>query len=278
MSADWKNSICNTPSSVNFGIPLDYVGINGENSSPIDLFYSQQQKILAFCTPSFMTNNSSLSPLMLVGLVSNVESYFRGIFAHSIRLCPLARKNSSSKAMNLSSIYFGYDFLELSAFENQSLSDSQMIIKNIRVLFDIDINKNTSSISPPLMEYQKLCELRHSIVHCNGIINSKNAIELDLPPNRNHYQVDISFSELQNSALICTSLVRACNIEFFEKMITRWAIQWRLLPEYDSNNNLKKIKKIWNTFISEFDLQNNNISNPSTLLKTKNKIEKEFNL
>lgn len=278
MSSGWKNSICNSPSSVNFGGALNYVVTGGANSSPIDMFYNQQQKILSFCTPDFMTNNPTIAPLMLVGLVSNVESYYRGIFAHCIKICPIARKNSSTRAMNLSSIYFGYDFIELSAFENLSMSDPQVIIKNTKAVFNIEINSNSSSIKPPLLEFQKICELRHSIVHCNGIINSKNAVELDLPSNNNHYQVKLTFSEIQNAALICTSLVCASNIEFFEQMVNRWAIHWRQLPDYAPNENLEKFKKIWNTFISEIDLQNNNISNPSTLLKAKNKIEKEFNL
>lgn len=278
MSNDWKNSICSPASSVNFGLPTDYVGINEINSSPIDTFYAQQQQILTFCTPNFMIGNPTLAPLLLVGLVSNVETYFRAIFAHTIKICPIARKESSKKAMNLSSIYFGYDFIELSAFENQSMSDSQVIIKNIKTIFDININNNSCSIKPPLLEFQKICELRHSIVHSNGIINSKNAIELELPANANHYNVKLSFSEIQNAALICTSLICASNIAFFEQIVNRWAIKWRLFPEYESNSNLNKFKEIWKTFMSENDLQNNNISNPSTMIKTKNKIEKEYNL
>lgn len=278
MQNTWKNRVCNTPISVNFGGALNYVENAISTCSPIDMFYNQQQKILSFCTPEFMINNPTLSPLMLVGLVSNVESYYRVIFAHCIKMCPIARKNASSKAMNLSSIYFGYDFIELSAFENQSMSDSQVIIKNIKAIFNIDINNNSSPIKPPLLEFQKLCELRHSIAHCNGIINSKNAIELDLPSNNNHYQVKLTFSEIQNAALICTSLVCASNIEFFEQMVNRWAINWRQLPDFDPKNSYKNFKLIWNTFISEIDSQNNNLSDPSTMIKTKNKVEKEFNL
>lgn len=278
MTSDWKNSVCNTPSSVNFGSALNYVVSEGVNISPIDMFYNQQHKILSFCTPEFMNNNPTISPLMLVGLVSNVESYFRVIFAHCIKLCPLARKSSGNKPMNLSSIYFGYDFIELSAFENLSLSDSQVIIKNTKSIFNIDINNNSSTIKPALLEFQKLCELRHSIVHCNGIVNSKNAIELDLPPNSNHYNVKLAFAEIQNAAFICTSLVCASNIEFFEQMVYRWAFQWRQLPDYIPDNNHINFKKIWFTFISQIDTDNNSITNPSTLIKTKNKIEKEFNL
>lgn len=278
MSSDWKNSICNTPASVSFGNSLSYVGVSGALTSPIDMFYVQQQLILTHSSPQYMTDNPTIGPLMLVGLVSNVESYFRNVFAHSIKLCPVVRRNSSTKAMNLSSIYFGYDFIELGAFENQSLSDSNLIKKTIKALFNIEIGSASSSIKSPLTEYQKLCELRHSIVHCNGVINSKNAVELDLPPNNSHYQVKLTFAGLQNAAEICTSLVCACNIEFFEKLVNRWAIEWRQLPEYDPTNNYKNFKKIWKVFNSEIDTNNNNITNPSTLIKTKNKVEKEFNL
>lgn len=278
MDKDWKYSVCDTPSSVNFGTSLDYVNCNEVSNSPIDIFYKQQKEIIRFCTPDFMENNPTLAPLMFVGLVSNVESYFRGVFAHCIKLCPIARKKVSTKAMNLSSLYFGYDFIELSAFENQSMSDYQVISKNAKAIFDINVNTSISSINSPLLEYQKLCELRHSIVHSNGLINSKNAIELDLPPTKNHYHVQLSFAEIQNAALICTSLICASNIEFFDKMVNRWAFEWRLLPEFNHSNRLDSFKKIWEIFISEIDSTNNSISKPSTIIKTKNKVEKEFNL
>ena len=278
MDRDWKYSVCDTPSSVNFGTSLDYVSSNVVSNSPIDIFYKQQKEIIRFCTPNFMENNPTIAPLMLVGLVSNVESYFRGVFAHCIKLCPIARKKVSNKAMNLSSIYFGYDFIELSAFENQSMSDTQVISKNSKAIFDIDVNNPSSSIKSPLLEFQKLCELRHSIVHSNGLINSKNAIELDLPSTKSHYQVQLSFAEIQNAALICTSLICASNIEFFDKMVNRWAFEWRLLPEYDHSERLESFKEIWGIFISEIDSANNSISKPRTLIKTKNKIEKELNL
>lgn len=278
MENNWKYSVCDNPSSVNFGTSLDYVSSDEVVNSPIDIFYKQQKEIIRFCTPDFMNDHPTLAPLMLVGLVSNVETYFRGVFAHSIKLCPVARKKVGSKAMNLSSVYFGYDFIELSAFENHSMSDYQVISKNLKAIFNINVDHSSSSIKAPLFEFQKLCELRHSIVHCNGIVNSKNAIELDLPASKDHYQVKLSFSEIQNAALICKSLICACNIELFDKMVNRWAFEWRLLPDYNHNNRLDSFKKIWETFISDIDLQNNNIPNPSTVIKTKNKVEKEFNL
>jgi hypothetical protein len=54
--------------------------------APIDTFYSASQDILMVGTPAFLSAHPSMGPLLLVGLVSATENYFRDIFTRVIQV------------------------------------------------------------------------------------------------------------------------------------------------------------------------------------------------
>ncbi len=152
-----------------------------------------------------------------------------------------------------------------------SFSDPKAVKKNLNELIGVNVT-NSNQISAPLEEFGKLCELRHAIVHSAGLLAGKNAVKLELPNSRNSVRIEIGYSELQQSAEVCSSLVCAVNLELFVNMATKWLNEWPRTPAYRDQNLNFLFKKIWSLFYSEFDKRNGLISDSLTQIKARNLI------
>lgn len=217
--------------------------------------------------------NPSVPPLVFVGLISLVENYFREILAGIIIQCPKAKEKSASKPLNLATAWIGYGELEKWAFENTSFSDADTVKKSLSNLIGYTVS-SASQVSTPLEEFNKLCELRHAIVHSAGLLAGKNAVQLQLPNSKNSVRITIGFSELQEAAEICTSLVCAVNLELYIHISRRWLNEWPKIPAYKNKDFNDLFKKVWLLFYSEFDARNNLITDSLTQVKARNLIVK----
>ena len=269
---DWKKAICRQPSSTSISNIANYVTNLGTTFSPIDKFYTRRNEILNVATPTFASTNPNVMTLLLVGLISSVENYYRDIIADLIKICPFAKENSSEKTLNLASIWFGTNNLEKGALENISFADSKNITKNFKIVFSIDAENASNQICSPLKEFSKLCELRHAIVHSGGEISGKNAIKLQLPNSVNSMQVKVDYAEFQEAAAICSSLVCASNLELFKEMSSRWYHRWPSSPAFAGLDLNKIFNQLWFIFYSTIDSGNGQISSPLSKIKTRNKI------
>lgn len=272
--SDWKKSICSQASTVSIANITDYIKVESLTRSSIDKFYFKRDKILLACDPVFAVDNPTVTPLFLVGLISLVENYYRDIISSLLKICPLSKKASAEKTVNLASIWFGSNNLEKGALENISFSDSRNIQKNLKTIFNINVDDKSNSVSAPLFEFSRLCELRHAIVHSAGELSGKNAIKLNLPNSKNSVQVSVSYSSLQEAADVCTSLVCSSNLELFNHMARRWLHDWPKLPGFDDKELNKTFNQMWEVFFSEIDKRNGMISNQLSRVKARNMIIK----
>lgn len=268
---DWKKSVSACASTVTIGDISKYVKPSSETNSPIDSFYIERNKLLSSVSSEYATSNPSMPPLVLVGLISLTENYFREILAGIVTICPKAKQKSATKSLNLATAWIGFGELEKGAFENTSFSDPKIVKKNLNDLVDVNIT-NINQIAAPLEEFGKLCELRHAIVHSAGLLAGKNAVKLELPSSRNSVRIKIGFSELQESAAICSSLVCAVNLELFVNMAAKWLNEWPKTPAYRGENLNMLFRKIWGLFYSEFDEKNGLISDSLTQIRARNLI------
>lgn len=248
-----------------------------ENYSPIDRFYSNTQELLKISTPDFLESNPLIGPLILVGFISATEDYFREIFSRFIYICPIAKDKFTDKKINIASaLWCGKYFMARVAFEDYSFASSNAIIKACKdyIGHDIVCAKNEDSI---FKEFDKICELRHCIVHSNSIIAGKNAIKLGLKNEKNKaIEISIDYSKLQECGLICTCLVTSLNIELFELIVRRWAVEWPRLPSWNPKEEYILFKKIWDIFYSEKDYQSNSIDCILTIRQCKNFAKQSF--
>lgn len=271
--SDWKKSVSASATTTSIRDISNYVQGSYTPSSPIDGFYEGRNQLLTAITPDFANSHPSVTPLVLVGLISLVENYFREILAGIIIQCPKAKEKSASKPLNLATAWIGYGELEKGAFENTSFSDADTIRKNLAGLIGYTIS-NTSQVSTPLDEFNKLCELRHAIVHSAGLLAGKNAVQLQLPSSKNSVKISVGFSELQEAAEICTSLVCAVNLELYIHISKRWLNEWPKMPAYKNKDFNVLFRDIWTLFFSNFDANNNLISDVLSPVKARNLIVK----
>lgn len=273
MIADWKKSVSACASTVTIRDINNYVDICSVSNSPIDSFYTERNNLLRAITPNYATSSPSILPLVLVGLISLTENYFREILAGIITICPKAKQKSAMKSLNLATAWIGFGEMEKGAFENTSFSDPNTIKKNLKDLVGLNI-PNSNQISTPLEEFGKLCELRHAIVHSAGLLAGKNAINLELPNSRNAVKIKVGYSELQEAAEVCTALICAVNIELFKNIATKWLREWPNTPAYRDKKLDPLFKKVWILFFSEFDQSNELISDSLSRIKARNQIVK----
>ena len=116
-----------------------------------------------------------------------------------------------------------------------------------------DINKN-ELLSELLDEFDKLCQMRHAIVHSSRVLAGKNAIQLNIPPSIDKLSLRVGYAQLQECASICTACVMTFNLKLFEVMGHRWAIDWRRLTDFwDEEKEDEYFSKIWDIFSSVID-------------------------
>lgn len=273
---DWKKLISQNVGSEQLGDLSNFVSNKvTSNNSPIDEFYLEVRNILSMSSPS-MSSTDWKGCMYMIGIISNTENYFRTILGKMINICPISQKKAATNNINLGSvIWHPNEYIERGAFEHISFSESSKIIEITRKYIGVDLNQ--SNLTPILAEFNKVCELRHGIVHSSRVLAGKNALFLDLPSSENEQYITIGYGELQNIASICTTLVVSYNQNLFEKMIHRWATNWRK-PNWNSEIENREIKKIWDIFYSKIDKANNSIPETGTWVKCRNLVKTEYQL
>jgi hypothetical protein len=280
MTADWKNSVNQISGSQRINDINEYIKYDEikEYNSPIDNFYFSLKGILDVVKdPKILEENKSLGPLLLIGIVSNTENYFREIMSQMIKTCPICKSTASSQSINLGSvIWHSGNNIEIGSFENLSFADSKVLKKTCKSFLDYDIDKKGATAAA-LDEFDKICELRHGIVHSNQIIAGKNAIKLGINPSQNPVKIYVDYKLLQECAVICTSVICSFNLELFNEIVRRWAIDWCKLPSWIKEKDNIKFKIIWKAFYSQIDRDRGSIPLNLTELQCRNSVKKTFN-
>lgn len=281
MTGNWYNSVNQTTGSQKIRDINEYIeSVNDSEKykSSIDRFYKSIRELLSIARePKFLEDNPVLGPLLFIGVISNAENYFREIMSDAIQICPICQATSASQMISLGSVIWHSGCnVEKGSFENISFADGDAIKKICKKYLNYDIDKKGLAYAA-LDEFDKVCELRHAIVHSNTIVAGKNAIKLGIKSDKHTVKVKINYKQLQECAAISTALVSSFNTELFSVIVRRWAVEWTKLPLWDSKNDNKNFKKIWITFYSEIDNQNGSILYKTTMIKCRNDVKKEFN-
>ena len=242
------------------------------SESPIDNFYKISQDLITVGDPPFLLAHPTIASLLIVGIVSATENYFRDVFGRIIKICPIAKSASSEQSINLGSVMWhgGLD-IERSAFEHISFADVNNITKTCKNYINYQISKAAT-----MLEFEKVCQLRHGIVHSGAIMAGKNAIRLQIPTANGKLKINIGYPQLQECSNICTTLVASVNTELFIEMAKRWAIEWPKIPSWEPSKRHFYFKAIWNTFYSVRDATNGTIPVAISLIKCRNLILSEY--
>ncbi|MDR3565533.1 MAG: hypothetical protein P4N59_29415 [Negativicutes bacterium] len=277
--SDWRNSTNQSCAQERISDISTYITATSMvPKSPIDVFYKSIREILVTAVPTFFTQHPSIGPLLLVGIVSATENYFRDVLSRVIQICPIAQSSSAAKSINLGSVIWHSGVnLERGTFEHISLAGAESIITTCKQYLKFDID-NTGLTFAILEEYDKVCELRHSIVHSGAIIAGKNAIKLGISPCCDIITIKIGFDQLQECASICSTLVVSFNTDIFEALCKRWAVDWRRRSSWNPGKQNEIFHKLWKICFSEIDNSNGAIMERLSMVKCRNKVKQEFGL
>jgi len=166
--------------------------------------------------------------------------------------------------------------IERGAFEHISLASADNINSTAKKFIGIDLKSN--GLGTILEEFDKICELRHGIVHSGMVVAGKNGIKLKLQSTNDITKIDIDFDQFQEIMSICNALAVDSNKLFFAELAKRWATSWRNTPSWDSSEASLKFKSIWMVFFSPRDQQNGTIPENMTWIKCRNQVMREFNI
>lgn len=228
--------------------------------SSIDRFYAATHQTLTQIPPTFFeTYGDDIAGLLFVGLISCTEDYFRNILDFVLATCPKARAHAADQKVQLGSLLWAGDHLQnRSAFEFMAFSSAENIRKAL-ANFACHQLRQGGALDGMLKEYDKLCELRHAVVHSGHLVAGKNAIKLALRHSRQPLKVTLNYAGLQATGTVCTALVQAANTDLFETLVGRWAQDWRRLSSWDASQEKRLFKHLRSGFLSKRDYDNHAI-------------------
>jgi hypothetical protein len=199
----------------------------GQDLSAIDEFYTTHRglNVLAgFASGEVLQKN--LRPLMadqvLLGYVSATEQFLRRLMASTVRLCPHTRARVAAQQIPFSAIdYYHAEEIEHALMERVSFSEPGKVAAALSQRLGVQVLRS-SSLERAILEFERLCQLRHALVHSRGVINSSNAQGFDLPASRSQFTVSASEVELQAAAGVCIDLVREVNDATAKSVLWCW--------------------------------------------------------
>jgi len=214
---------------------------------------------------ALLAKHSSLGPLLLVGLVSAVENFFRDVFSRVITICPTSQAAAAEQSVCLGAVvWHGSQLPERGAFEHLSFASADEVRKICKKFLGYEVQKHGSA-NAALDEYDKVCELRHGIVHAGGQLPARNAIRLHISRRQTRMGISIGYAELQECGAVCSSLVAAFNTELFGELARRWAMDWSRKPSWDPKGAGRRFREIPDLFLSQIDASDTQIPEPMTL-------------
>lgn len=248
-TADYVNSL-----QASEGLSLDASLFNPEGAaSPIDVYWARISETLSYGTVDELSDNDFIGRLLLLGVVAAAESYFRSILSIVMEICPLAQAGAHEKAINLGGLlWHGKSGFSRSAFDNYSFASSKELKKAAKDFVGFDLSP--ADFQDVLTDFDKICHLRHGIVHGDGLLPGRNAVQLDIPRFAQPVRITIRYSHLQEVADCVSSLVSLFNRKLFELLCQRWAIDWRRRIDWDADGQDALFHRIWAAFVCRTEL------------------------
>lgn len=191
--------------------------------NPIDAFYESIGDVLRLGSPEALAGSEALGRLLLLGIVTVTETYFRSVVTAVVELCPLSHECASDQQIAYGALeFYGSTGIALSLLEGVSFAGDTEIAKTTRRILGFDTSRS-QSLMAALSGFNQICTMRHAVVHDHGRLNRGNAKTLKVRPAPGRTLcISVDFPNLQAAALACTSAVRAYNMFLWENIIQRW--------------------------------------------------------
>lgn len=186
----------------------------------IDEYEETSKKLIVLAGQADAQGNKFQVRLLLLGLVSSCEYYFRRVLSETVSSCPISRAHCSRHDVKYSAAtYFAARNIGLALTDDAVFSGAHNIETETKRLTGISVSDSTS-LKEALSEYQKVCVIRHASVHSYGLLGGKNFSELDIDSTGN-CEVALTSKSFQEIADVCLNLVRAYNRQLWTTLVSR---------------------------------------------------------
>jgi hypothetical protein len=193
----------------------------GSGQSPIDDYYSHASDILRRARQQTIADDELILRLLILEIISSAEHYFRSVLASLVHLCPLISENSLRKQLSLAAMkYYSAEWVGLGLIEHAALSGEGELKKQTLQLTGFQI-KEGSSVAAALIDFEKICHMRHSIVHSRSELNARNLIEMGVYP-RARCKLQMTVLSLQSILAKSHNAVRAYNSWMMQNIVRSW--------------------------------------------------------
>lgn len=218
----WKE-ICESERSVLLDAASLCRPLRAMPMSPIDNFYAYISSLVPLGTEEQLRNSDVLGKVLMLGIVSATEHYFRTILSGLIHICPVVRNRAASQAIPFGALeYYSNASIGLAIFEHLSLADPKEIQKLTSKLIGFQVEQE-SSAKAAFVEFDKLCQIRHAAVHSRGDLSLKNLQDLGMEVTAGRpLAIHFELSSLHTAASICQNVVRAYNRLAYRKTVEAW--------------------------------------------------------
>lgn len=245
---DYVNEL---PPSSRLGSLRDYLR-EETLASPVDMYQYSIAQILHYGTPKRLSESEFLGRFLVIGIVSAAEAYFRGVLSSCIEICPIAQSTASERTINLGGLlWHGQVGFSRSAFDHTSFASTRELTQTLKNYLGIGLDDRT--FKDLLDQFETVCHLRHGIVHSDGLLPGRNAVQLDIQRYRKPVRITIGYEQLQAVAAVVNTLVMTLNRHLFQEMCKRWAIDWRRRADWEPSSEARNSGFIWNIFYCKIE-------------------------
>ena len=226
LNRTYKSLISGPRTASKFDSTIYFRDIEISESSPIKEFINQRELLTKILGGEDDSEEWRIKAnLVIIGIISGVESYFRSIIRRVLISDEDSRAHSYKNKVSYGAVLFHLPHLLPEALlEDCTFVSKETILKNIKSLLGLPINlQQNPALNSVLDEFEKACHLRHCIAHRSGLLGSKNAIELGLDKFSIYLEKPISptLDSVNNLFNICQNLVLEFNDQIFDCIITR---------------------------------------------------------
>lgn len=218
-----------------------------EHTNPISDYFSTATRLAGKLTQAPYENDAEVLGLLILGVVSAAEFYFRSAIGLSVEVCPLCRQHAE-----MLQVPFGtFKFFEgtalscsISAFEGESLADSQKLKAKCGQITGFNISED-SSASAAIEGFELLCEVRHCLIHVRGVAGLKAC--RFLKGERRLQKVIIEKEQAFELLKLSHNAVRGFNRFLANSILNRWVDRDVLVGDWrqDKERFTKVVRAFW---------------------------------
>ncbi len=219
----------------------------GLRLSPIADYFDATSRLKGKILAAAHADDAELLGLMIIGVISAAEFYFRSILGRTIQICPLCARQAEAAQvpMGAFSFYEDSDYcFALGAMEHESLADAAKVATYFNKLTGFKTSED-SSVVAALQGYESLCELRHCLAHARGFVSLKGSRALGLE-GRKLSKVLVNQAGAFELLKLSHNAVRSVNRFLLDSLVNRWIDRDVLTGTWA--NDSTRFAMVWKSF------------------------------